>query len=166
MTHENKQPPSFVEAVEARARIIRQSSGIRPFAAWSQALTEVLAEAGPVALKTHGAWDGLEALDDLPDNCALFTAPQPDLSAELAEAQGQFEHLDKANLQLLQACEEYTRTIDRLTSQLATAQAALTNSGNRHEYTAPPGMVFIPESSFDELKRYREAATDQSAKGE
>lgn len=31
----------------------------------------------PVALKTHGAWDGLETLDDLPDGTVLYTAPQP-----------------------------------------------------------------------------------------
>ena len=36
---------------------------------------------------------------------------------------------------------------------------ALANSHNRHEYAAPPGMVFISESAFAELKRYRAAAS-------
>lgn len=29
----------------------------------------------PVAMKTHGAWDGLELLDGLPDGACLYTAP-------------------------------------------------------------------------------------------
>ncbi len=52
-----------------------------------------------------------------------------------------------------------------LQEQLAQAQAALANSGNRHEYTAPPGMVFIPEASFEELKTYRLAASKGEQNG-
>jgi hypothetical protein len=29
----------------------------------------------PLAMKTHGAWDGLELLDDLPDGACLYTSP-------------------------------------------------------------------------------------------
>jgi hypothetical protein len=29
----------------------------------------------PIAMKTHGAWDGLELLDDLPDGALLYTTP-------------------------------------------------------------------------------------------
>lgn len=31
----------------------------------------------PIAMKTHGAWDGLELLDELPDGTKLYTTPQP-----------------------------------------------------------------------------------------
>lgn len=29
----------------------------------------------PIAMKTHGAWDGLELLDGLPDGACLYTHP-------------------------------------------------------------------------------------------
>jgi hypothetical protein len=31
----------------------------------------------PIAMKTHGAWDGLESLDDLPDGALLYTTAPP-----------------------------------------------------------------------------------------
>jgi hypothetical protein len=31
----------------------------------------------PIAMKTHGAWDGLELLDDLPDGALLYTTTPP-----------------------------------------------------------------------------------------
>jgi hypothetical protein len=39
------------------------------------ALAESRVEPIPIAMKTHGAWDGLELLDDLPDGACLYTAP-------------------------------------------------------------------------------------------
>lgn len=41
------------------------------------AAPQVGEDARPVALKEHGAWDGLEALDDLPDGTELYAAPRP-----------------------------------------------------------------------------------------
>jgi hypothetical protein len=36
----------------------------------------------PIAMKTHGAWDGLELLDDLPDGALLYTTTPPAAPAQ------------------------------------------------------------------------------------
>lgn len=45
---------------------------------------------------------------------------------------------------------------DRLRAEVAALTLALENSGTRHEYTAPPGMVFVPDGFLAERDRLRE----------
>lgn len=59
------------------------------------------AEQMPIAMKTHGAWDGLELLDGLPDGTCLYTAPQatkrvPLTREELADAWLSVERITNA----------------------------------------------------------------------
>lgn len=57
----------------------------RAVAAWNRR-AKPAEEVQPVALKTHGAWDGLEDLDSLPDGTALYTRP-PAAEADRLDAE-------------------------------------------------------------------------------
>lgn len=50
---------------------------------------ELAGEVEPVAVKEHGAWGGLECLNDLPDGTMLYTSPPASAIRDaLAEVRG------------------------------------------------------------------------------
>ena len=54
----------------------------------------------PIAMKTSGAWDGLEELMDAPDGTAVYTVPQP-------SAQAQDARQPLTDAQIASACMSY-----------------------------------------------------------
>jgi hypothetical protein len=163
---------SFIDAVEQRARELGEG-GVPTEGDWRQALTETLAEAGPVGEVQGMQWSlgGKPTLvcvrigGPVPHGTLLFTAPPADeRDARIAELEAKYQEERESRIEHSKGIVAARALNDELRTQLATAQAALTEAADDIADWGTYASDYFKEKHglVACVAKYRAIATNQS----